>query len=65
MFSQGCVKNSVHWKGLSASVHSGMHTPHEDTPRSDTLLGRNTPSRAEAPPAVTAADAMHPAGMHS
>ena len=60
MFSQACVKNSVHWKGLSASVHAGMHTPRADSPLvrhppwSDTPGQtppwlENTPSRAETP----------------
>ena len=31
MFSQACVKNSVH-KGGSAPVHAGIHTPWADTP---------------------------------
>ena len=48
MFSQACVKNSVHGGG-SAPVHAGIHIPPGST----------------HPPAATAMDGMHPAGMHS
>ena len=32
IFSQACVKNSVHRGGVSASVHAGIHPPGADTP---------------------------------
>ena len=34
IFSQACVKNSVHGGGVSAPVHAGIHThPRADNPR--------------------------------
>ena len=46
IFSQACVKNSVHRNGgVSASVHAGIHTP--PTPR-------QTPPEADTPPPPTA-----------
>ena len=59
-----CVCHSVHkGGGVSASVHTGIHTP----------LGRHTPMRrhptGQTPPppqqTTTAADGTHPTGMHS
>ena len=65
IFSQVCVKNSVH-RGVSASVHAGIHppgrhplgrhppvdTPWTDTPQADT-------------PWVDTPVGTHPTGMHS
>ena len=53
MFSQACVKNSVH-EGMSTPVRAGIHTPWQTPPRADTLLV-----------AATAADSTNPTGMHS
>ena len=61
MFSQACVKNSVHRGG-------GVHTPPGQTshPRADTPPGQ-TPQTRQTPPQqmATAADGTHPTGMHS
>ena len=61
MFSQACVKNSVHRE----REVSGRH------PQTDTPLGRH-PLQADTPKAdrhplqmATAADGTHPTGMHS
>ena len=65
IFSQACVKNSVH-RGVSDSVHAGKHPmgrhlppwadPLVDTPWADLPLHRQI---------ATAADGMHPTGTHS
>ena len=49
MFSQACVKDSVH-RGVYPSMHWGRHPD----------PGRHPPS-----PTDTAADGTHPTGMHS
>ena len=48
MFSQACVKNSVHREGE-------VYTPWADTPRADTL--------PPSPQTSTAADGTHPTGI--
>ena len=54
VFSQVCLKNSVH------GGRGGVHTPWQtDTP----LAGRHPPLAGRHPP--TAADGTHPTGMHS
>ena len=40
IFSEACVKNSVHGGGVSASVHAGIHRPPEQTPPSRRPLPR-------------------------
>ena len=56
MFSQVCVKNSV---------HSGeVYTPLADTPRADTP-GQTPPRQTPPQQTATAADGTHPTGMHS
>ena len=63
MFSQACVKNSVRGRGLSTTVHAGIHTPWQ-TPPPD----RQTPPpdrHTSPPPAATVADGTYPTGMHS
>ena len=52
MFSQACVKNSVH-KGVYTPLDT--HPPPGHTP----ALGRHPP------PTATTADGTHPTGMHS
>ena len=96
MFSQACVKNSVHDRGrgvcpiacwdtpppypqqtspgqtpYQADTPPDRHTPRQThpqaaTPWEDTPLGRH-PSGRHPPPSktVTAADGLHPTGMHS
>ena len=65
IFSQACVKNSVHRGGrVSASVHAGIHPPSRppkdqtpqrrhppraDPPRADTPLGPGTPPPEQTP----------------
>ena len=61
MFSQACVKNSVHGGG-GVYQHALGQTPmplvrHPHTP-AQCMLGYT-------PPAVTAADGTHPIGMHT
>ena len=81
MFSQACVKNSVHgrgvhptWADTSSQANNPLRQTHPqaDTPRADThLLGRHPLGRhnpwADTPlhQMVTAADGIHPTGMHS
>ena len=48
MFSEACVRNTVHW-GMSASVHAGM--PH-------------TPPRSRHPPRQTPPGSRHPQSRH-
>ena len=64
MFSQACVKNSVH-RGVYTRVPSAQcmlgYIPLADTSLADTP---SPPSRPP-PPTATAADATHPTGMHS
>ena len=57
VFSQACVKNSVHRReGVSASVHAGIHPPGQ-TPPGRHPLGRQppgqTPYLADTPHADT------------
>ena len=55
MFLHLSVSHSVHW-GMSASVHSGIHTP----------LGRQPPCPVHVVIDMdTAVGGMHPTGMHS
>ena len=67
MFSEACVKNSVHggWVCIPACtgadtphcpVHAGIHTPWQTPPRQTTSLGRHPPGRH--PPG------RHPPGRH-
>ena len=58
MFSQACVKNSVHRGG---GVNPPWTPP--DTPQ-DTTQTPNT-TRETHPQTATAAGGMHPTGMHS
>ena len=67
--------------GVSASVHAGIHTPLGRSLGADTSLGRQPPGRdppgqtfpGQTPPypvqagidMATAADGMHPTGMHT
>ena len=51
IFSQECVKNSVHREGVSASVHTGIHTPPGRYPQADNPLGRH-PTPRQTPPCV-------------
>ena len=78
MFSQACVKNSVHggsvyptmhWgrnpPGRYPRIHWGRHPPSADTPwQADTRTDTNSPS-SPPPPTATAADGTHPTAMHS
>ena len=70
MFSQVCVKNSVH-RGEGVSQHALEQTPPcpvhaEIPPRADTPLGQTHPPGRQPPlPMDNAADGMHPTGMHS
>ena len=63
MFSEACVKNSVH-KGAGGGVCPSVCW---DTPgqiHTPSPLGQ-TPHWANIPPTATAADGTHPTGMHS
>ena len=56
IFSQACVKNSVHGGGVSASVHAGIphgsrHTPPDQTPSPPD----QTPPREQTPPRADSA----------
>ena len=55
MFSQACVKNSVH--------RGKVYTPQQ----ADTPSGQTPPKADTTPPSpmATAADGTHPTGMHS
>ena len=80
MFSQACVKNSVH-RGWGVSEHALGQTPRWQTaplpwadtpprtdtlPQKDTLPLEDTPlGRHLPPPAATAAGGTHHTGMHS
>ena len=59
MFSQACVKNSVHSRGC---VHTPLckHLPGRHHPGHTTPLGRHLPRQTDI-----AADSTHPTGMHS
>ena len=62
MFSQACVKNSVHrgrCKPPWADTPLGRHPV---PPRQTPLLGRHPPPHHQT---ATAADGTHPTGMHS
>ena len=70
IFSQACVKNSVHRGGVSASVHAGIHPqtrppsgtrhpPGADPPGPGPPLGPGTPPRAD-PPDQAPRDQAHP-----
>ena len=76
MFSQACVKNSVHrgegvWQTppRQTPLSPGRH-PQADTPQADTPSDRHTP-QADTPltphpqQTATAVDGTHPTGMHS
>ena len=81
IFSQACVKSSVHGgRGVSASVDAGIHPlgrhPPSKHPPRQTPLGRHPPlcrpprqtSLLGRPPpqqTATVADGTHPTGMHS
>ena len=60
MFSQACVKNSIHGGGGAwcLPLSLGVYTPRQTPPP----LGRHPPSPPET---ATAADGTHPTGMHS
>ena len=67
MFSQVCVKNSIHRRGCVSSMQqAGVYTPRRQTPS----LGRHIP-QADPPPGrhpakmATEAGSVHPTGMHS
>ena len=77
MFSQVCVKNSVHsggrgrvypsmhwsWGGGCVSQHAlGRWVVWQTPPWADTLPAQTAPP---PPPVATAPDGMHPTGMHS
>ena len=73
IFSQACVKNSVHG-GVSASVHAGIHPPGTRPPGSGRPPGDQTPHPPEPgrppPGKQTAAYGQRaagtdPTGMHS
>ena len=49
---------SVHM-GVSTPLHAGIHTPGQTHPPGQTPPGETLPKMA------TAADGMHPTGMHS
>ena len=55
LFTQACVKNSVHRGGVYPSMPWGRQTPRQ-TP----LLGQTLPLKT-----ATAVDGVHPTGMHS
>ena len=78
IFSQACVKNSVHRGGgrVSASVHAGIHPPPGQThppgsrpPRSGPPRSRHPRSRHPPGKQIAAygqrAAGTHPTGMHS
>ena len=50
MFSQACVKNSVHkGGGVSASVDTGIHTPQADTPWAANVCWDTQPPKQTPP----------------
>ena len=49
IFSQACIKNSVHG-GVSASVHAGIHPPRADTPPDQAPPQTRYPPRTDTPP---------------
>ena len=60
IFSVACIKNSVH-RGVSASVHTGIPHPPEQTPPPD----QAPPSAVHAGRYGQQAGGMHPTGMQS
>ena len=65
MYSQVCVKNSVHgggWGCLPQCMLGYIHSPisGQTPPLGRHPLGRHPPGQT-----ATAADGMHPTGMHS
>ena len=76
IFSQACVKNSVHGGGVSVSVHAGIpprtrhpprdqaHPPGPGTPPEQTPPGPGTPppETRHTPRADTPRDQAHPPG---
>ena len=64
------LSHSVH-RGVSASVHAGISPPPwADTPEKDTPLANTSRQTIPCPvhagiDMATAADRMHPTGMHS
>ena len=76
IFSQACVKNSVHsGGGGSTSVHAGIHPrgqtpPWADTPQADTPLdrhppGRHPPGQTTPQQTATVVDGTQLTGMHN
>ena len=67
MFSQACVKNSVHGGGVCPIACWDIHTPTGQTPPrpGPTLCPRQTHPLGTPPQMATAADGKHPTGMHS
>ena len=73
MFSQACVKNSVHrhppaqcMLEYTPPAHWQTSPPRQTLPPVDTLPPRQTPPRQtpHPAPAATAAEGTHPTGMH-
>ena len=66
MFSQACVKNSVHWGVClpSTPLHAGIHPPGR-LPWADTPEQMSPQADTPLPEMATAADGTHPTGMHS
>ena len=78
MFSQACVKNSVHRGGVCIKAHTPGQTTPRQTPAGRHPPGQTIPPGRHPPPplgrhppgrhpllAATAADGTHPTGMHS
>ena len=63
MFSQVCVKNSVHREGVCIQVYTGP--PLQPSACWDTPLGRHPPVGRLISLMDTTADGTHPTGMHS
>ena len=59
IFSEACVKNSVHG-GVSASVHAGMPSPRADPPRSRPPGGRCPPEQTPPPRSRHRPGSRHP-----
>ena len=66
MFSQACVKNSVHGGGVYPTMHLGRHRPPRPVHAGiHTPLGRHPPGAHPPPPTATATGGTHPTGIHS
>ena len=77
MFSQACVKNSVHKGGgvhppadRQSTPPPGRHpqaepSPLTDTPWAHTPLSKHPHGQTPLHQMATAVDSMHPTGMHS